>query len=799
MKKKKKYQSGGLKKTNASVTPNFDVNTSRGMYPGVKFSNTFQNRKGYIEPYGGVNYRMPYQPFMSMEDPVPGAWRVGVGANMGTKNRRGTGAFLNPSVGIEGGKPIVNATAGVYKKPWQDFPFRLEAGVNVNKGGHWPEAAYGPYAGWNLNPKNSFGMKAGLNYSIPHKGAYMTGQFNFPIGTTKKHRSSVFRCGGTLKKHRFGDIIRNNPTLKQFKEDWRGQKGALIGDIGKGVADFALNGVGIDAIGDDAFKTTSAQQINKFMNPINDVRGKMFGLATTLAGLPGMGGVGNKISGAINPGDVPIEVPGEELMMGSENGFQYGGLKNTPYNAELEKEEVFMSPDGKVGKVDGPSHDSGGVPIALQDGTIIFSDYLKNMEGKTFASVASKYKKKLDSFTKNKETGNDITRKTTQVNYDSIHKKLIDLYNEQESLKAENAQPMPDNSMGMENNAETMKYGGLKKYQLAGVKQPDAEDPLGLGDMSLDPFTNHYVMKPWMDPQKTPHNMWTSAQTPWSLPSMKKFAPFQAPPSAGGSGGYGAYGGYGGYGYPPPGQAPAPAPTPAPAATPMTKATVPTIAKPPLAKGLPAGYTPPEIADDSFDPKSLLGYAQYIPRAINAFKKTEWPEGKMVEKNKFKPLSDENTRRELREMNIGSSRGLSSNYAPVDRAMNLGASANLQDTYGKVKEATNTINTRREDVVRNENTAIGMQNAKIDMQNQVYKHMAKGAKEQYVDQLFSDIARDYKMGELEGMQMSRDLESIDLLLQRLPSAYYKDIFEIMSKSELYDSGKLSTLKQKYNQ
>jgi hypothetical protein len=82
--------------------------------------------------------------------------------------------------------------------------------------------------------------------------------------------------------------------------------------------------------------------------------------------------------------------------------FPYGGIIDQHMmnpNAELELEETFQTPDGTVGRVDGPSHDNGGIEVNLPEGTRIFSDRLKH-NGKTFAQLTKPITTKIATLEK---------------------------------------------------------------------------------------------------------------------------------------------------------------------------------------------------------------------------------------------------------------------------------------------------------------------------------------------------------------------------------------------------------------
>lgn len=85
--------------------------------------------------------------------------------------------------------------------------------------------------------------------------------------------------------------------------------------------------------------------------------------------------------------------------------FPYGGMVPGMTPVELEKQEVFQTPDGQMGMVDGPSHEQGGVDMDLPGGTFVWSDKLKSASGRTFAEEAAylgKLKAKYEKIVNNK-------------------------------------------------------------------------------------------------------------------------------------------------------------------------------------------------------------------------------------------------------------------------------------------------------------------------------------------------------------------------------------------------------------
>ena len=76
----------------------------------------------------------------------------------------------------------------------------------------------------------------------------------------------------------------------------------------------------------------------------------------------------------------------EQMMYGS---YAQGGQVPQNIPVEVEGEEMYELPDGQTGEFQGPKHENGGIPIALPEGTKIYSDRLK-VDGKTMAQRKEK-------------------------------------------------------------------------------------------------------------------------------------------------------------------------------------------------------------------------------------------------------------------------------------------------------------------------------------------------------------------------------------------------------------------------
>lgn len=108
-------------------------------------------------------------------------------------------------------------------------------------------------------------------------------------------------------------------------------------------------------------------------------------------------------------------------------------------NAEIEKGETAVSPDGTMTKYSLPSHanTTGDNFKYFDPGTMIFSDKLKFSKNKTFAQEQNKYKKISEKAEKAiANTGSTfLQKKTAQLNKQNALKMSVDLFGKQEAMK----------------------------------------------------------------------------------------------------------------------------------------------------------------------------------------------------------------------------------------------------------------------------------------------------------------------------------------------------------------------------
>lgn len=117
---------------------------------------------------------------------------------------------------------------------------------------------------------------------------------------------------------------------------------------------------------------------------------------------------------------------GAEIRTGTDTGAE---------EAELERGEYFILPNGDEYSVGGKKHSQGGEKFVLPEGTIVFSDYLKIPgTGKTFAQEARKYP--LDKYSEvlKNQHAKSVDRNTAQILYDRNSKKLMQLFQMQQAM-----------------------------------------------------------------------------------------------------------------------------------------------------------------------------------------------------------------------------------------------------------------------------------------------------------------------------------------------------------------------------
>lgn len=179
--------------------------------------------------------------------------------------------------------------------------------------------------------------------------------------------------------------------------------------------DIALSAVGAsNVIKDSAYKGNSANLFRGYSDVVGGIAKAALPMAVNMVA-PGSGqfvSAGQGIVGGLNPQDnsmvtydsmgnpiIPEQRQSQQIgqvagqLTGAMGMFAKHGGKMPMYpngsftpNAEVEKQENTLNPDGSTTQFNGNSHQSGGIQTQLDPGTLIFSDKLKH-QGKTFAAL----------------------------------------------------------------------------------------------------------------------------------------------------------------------------------------------------------------------------------------------------------------------------------------------------------------------------------------------------------------------------------------------------------------------------
>ena len=158
--------------------------------------------------------------------------------------------------------------------------------------------------------------------------------------------------------------------------------------------------------------------------------------------------------------------------------YPMGGNIQQP-NAELEQGEQFRTPNGDINQVSNqaPTHQQGGVPLNLPQGTQILGKMKESSTGKEFKELGEKLKKAQDKYNKILESHpTPLAKKTAKMMLDKVQNQYTQLMQQQEAIKKQ----MPQ--------GQQFAYGGLSQYPLgtdeAGVDNYTWNNPNGTQDYS---------------------------------------------------------------------------------------------------------------------------------------------------------------------------------------------------------------------------------------------------------------------------------------------------------------------------
>jgi len=152
--------------------------------------------------------------------------------------------------------------------------------------------------------------------------------------------------------------------------------------------------------------------------------------------------------------------------------YPYGGNMQQP-NAELEQGEPFRTPNGDISQVsnNAPTHEQGGVPLNLPEGSEILGKMVDPVFGKEFKKLGEQLKKAQDRYQKVlDEKPTPLARKTAKMMLDKVQGQYDQLMQRQESMKSQQdptQQQFPYGGMPLMQNGRVVQYpygGQLPKY-----------------------------------------------------------------------------------------------------------------------------------------------------------------------------------------------------------------------------------------------------------------------------------------------------------------------------------------------
>jgi hypothetical protein len=155
----------------------------------------------------------------------------------------------------------------------------------------------------------------------------------------------------------------------------------------------------------------------------------------------------------------------EQMMYGS-----YAGGGQIPQNipVEVEGEEMYEMPNGQTGEFQGPKHENGGIPIALPEGTKIYSDRLK-VNGKTMAARKEKREANIKK----------LEKLLTKNPSDRFIKEALQRQQETASLEEQQDMQMQEQA----NQQQAIQEQAMEEMLMGAAQQDIQEGMMAMGGM----------------------------------------------------------------------------------------------------------------------------------------------------------------------------------------------------------------------------------------------------------------------------------------------------------------------------
>ena len=202
------------------------------------------------------------------------------------------------------------------------------------------------------------------------------------------------------------------------------------------------------AIGQSA---KGANQIVQNTNIVPDEYKQTVGSIINLAGTAGSMAAGSPSSlSNANNGLKAIQQFNQYKPLMNAGGFRNGGIQQyvdggMGPNAEVEKQENTVAPDGTFTQYNGPSHENGGIETTLEQGEMIFSDKLKPIGSKkTYAQLNKSFNTEKEDELLNNPKTNAVQKLTAAMMRRAKLTQSIALFQNQEQQKEDKVQAYAD-------------------------------------------------------------------------------------------------------------------------------------------------------------------------------------------------------------------------------------------------------------------------------------------------------------------------------------------------------------------
>ncbi len=266
------------------------------------------------------------------------------------------------------------------------------------------------------------------------EGVLDTATFGLTDQLTDKGYTALQKAGGTT----------NEEELKQQNAIRGG--GNIAGAAGTAI--FTGGATTGAAIGQSA---KGANEIVQNTNIVPDEYKQTAGSIINLAGTAGSMATGSLGSTSnMNNGLKAIQQMNQYKPFMKGVGFRNGGIQQyvdggIGPNAEVEKQENTVAPDGTFTQYNGPSHEDGGIETTLDQGEMIFSDKLKPIGSKkTYAQLNKSFNTQKEDELLNDPKTNAVQKLTAAMMRRAKLTQSIALFQNQEQQKEAKVQAYAD-------------------------------------------------------------------------------------------------------------------------------------------------------------------------------------------------------------------------------------------------------------------------------------------------------------------------------------------------------------------